>query len=107
MELATFNTQTEYKAIKKMLYHLKLPLSTWFHVGGMTKTIKSKTDWFWVHRGEKVCYPMDWYGPDPNYGNNGVWCLAIHSRESQFADIDCYSGYEDQSFICQKVEEIL
>lgn len=74
-------------------------LPDFIHIGGMTTTAKSKTQWYWVANGEKINYAMEWMQGEPNNFNDD-FCLSIGTLEYQFNDINCHT-YE-MKFICQE-----
>lgn len=96
MEIATFETLEEFKAVQNMCKDLP---ADFIHIGGMTLTGKSNDDWYWVTNGAKINYTMEWKAGEPNFISNNEYCLSIGGNNHQFNDITCIT-YE-KKFICQ------
>ena len=104
MDIAIFETSNQIQAVKEMCNNNAAKLSKWLHVGGMTLTGGSATDWYWVTTGEKVAYTMTWGFTEPNNMNGDEQCLSLekYNYGYDFNDIDCYGRNQNQ-FICEKV----
>jgi hypothetical protein len=107
MKFASFETECEYDAVRKMLIDLPTPLTDEYaFVNGMTLTPRSPTDWYWMSTGEKAQYSLDWGTKELNFGNNDEWCLCIgpkSGKNPKLADVDC-TGETKRAFICEKNE---
>lgn len=82
----------------------------WFvHIGGMAKTGKSKTEWYWINRttNDEVQYEMPWSDGQPDFSGGSEWCLSLQkSSQFKFNDISCYGSWEEK-FICESLAEIV
>lgn len=74
------------------------------HIGGMAKTGRSKTDWYWVNSNSKVSYNMTWHNGQPDFSGDDEWCLSL-GKGGQFRinDITCYGGWKEK-FICESIK---
>jgi hypothetical protein len=78
MDIAAFKTLDEFKYVSDMCKQNENLLTKWVHVGGVTLTPQSSSDWYWVATGEKIAYDMPWHTQQPNnaHENNFVWLLG-------------------------------
>jgi hypothetical protein len=95
MELLTLETQTESQAVLNLLdtnnYLKTIHFPMWADL--MTLTLKSKTEWFWTSTGNKISFPIPWFGTEPNNNSGNEYCIFIEkpsiSGKFGFADGDC------------------
>lgn len=107
MELMSIETKEEednFNTICNPQLHL---FGQYNHIGGLTTVGGTKDDWYWIHSGEKIQFPLAWPPGEPNFANSQK-CLALHKTTGRFMynDIDCY-GRHQEKFVCQaKVSKI-
>lgn len=100
-DIVSLDTLDEMEAVARMCQNNQSLFTEYVHIGGIARTGKSKTDWYWVNSKSKVSYDMPWMDHQPdNYGNNEM-CMSL-ARNHQFKvnDIPCYGGWE-VTFICE------
>lgn len=103
LDIATFESPGEVRAVQKMCHKKSANLTEWIHVGGMTLIGGSK-EWYWVTTGEKIDFKMAWLQGEPNFEYDSEHCLSIGTSKFLFNDIDCYNNHKTK-FICQKVNQ--
>ncbi|KAG5680486.1 hypothetical protein PVAND_009994 [Polypedilum vanderplanki] len=103
MELASIETLLEYNAVVSFLIKNQQYFSPqYLHVNGMTKTLASKTDWYWLNSDQQVSYSMTWGFIEPQNTAGDEWCLAIGVRNQySYADVSCVNN--KQAFLCQSI----
>lgn len=109
MDIATFETADEFNAFGGLVsgYPGGSGLTRWVHVGGVTVTSRSATDWYWVNTNEKINYTMSWNAGQPDNSKGTQYCLAFDTVTLLFDDHDCYNSYAEMKFICQTEEFFL
>ncbi|CAG9807028.1 unnamed protein product [Chironomus riparius] len=74
-------------------------------VDGMTPTPNTTTEWYWTNTGTKVSFTLPWQEGEPNFLNNGEYCLALSAHEVStlgFNDFPCDVGLSP--FVCQRAD---
>lgn len=107
LDIVSLDTLEEMEAVSKMCEENR-DLFGWFvHIGGMAKTGRSQTDWYWVNSNSKVSYNMTWQNGQPDFSGENEWCLSLHKDSKfKFNDITCYGSWEEK-FICENFESSL
>lgn len=119
MELATFETKEEMKAVTSMCKKYK-SLYDGVHIGGMAIASKLEFYWYWVNSGNRISYDTSvnaeelktteikyqeadddhsWTTEAPHHPQE--FCLALKTENFTFSDVPCYGGQE-LPFMCQK-----
>lgn len=102
-DILTLDTLDEKNDVARMIEDNHKLFSEWIHIGGMTESPKSTSEWYWVNSNEKVSYNMQWNKGDPNNNQNRELCLGLANQKgANFVDISCQGAHEEK-FICQKV----
>lgn len=105
MNFATFETISEFEEAKNFLMQNLNLIPDWVHIGGMAKTLRSTTDWYWIKNDRKINFAIP-FGPfQPDFHGNSEWCLSLGAKVQQvmlFNDIDCYS---QQTFLCDELDD--
>ena len=108
LELASFETLAEAENFINIAKNHPFVISyggNHMLVDGMTDTPNTKTEWFWTKTGTKVSYSLPWQKGEPNFLNEGEYCLAISAHEPStlgFNDIPCQLGLI--AFVCQRID---
>lgn len=93
-------------AVSRMCGRYPQLFGEYTHIGGVTNSGRSQTEWYWVGTNKKVSYNMIWKPGQPDFAGNNEWCLTLaKNSQFQFNDINCYGGWQEK-FICQKIESI-
>jgi hypothetical protein len=106
LELATFETLTEYQNFQKLLEKTNpFPSSVdMVHVDGMTTKPGSTSDWYWTNSGVKIPYCLQWNPGQPDNANGDEACLTIRKSNGKYAYNDYFCSGGLTYFICQKTE---
>jgi len=108
LELASFETLTEVEYFINIVKNHPFVISYGgYHmlVDGITNTPNSTTDWYWTNSGTKVSFALPWQRGEPNYLNEGEYCLALSAHEPStlgFNDFPCQIGL--RAFVCQRID---
>lgn len=103
MDIATFKTADEFAAFNALAREHVGDLTLRVHVGGVTLTPRSRTDWYWVDTNEQISFELSWSSfNQPDNHNGSQSCLSLYTPNFTFDDIDCYHNHEEK-FICQTV----
>lgn len=108
MEILTLETKSESNYLLDVLNNsTSLPENeNIFHIGGISLTPRSTTDWYWVVSGKKLDFILNFLPNQPDFAGGVENCLSIVKREKfGFNDIICSTQW-DRKFICQR-DEIL
>lgn len=74
-------------------------LTEFIHVGGITLTPNSSTDWYWITTGEKIAYEMTWNCGELH--SNAQFCLSIETENYLYVP-----GFTSKNFEFNKVNKI-
>ena len=103
MEFASFESVEELNYFAANVSHSGL-FKTYTFISGITKTLKSSTEWFWVESGKKIDYFIQFDSGEPSGGQHEL-CLGFIKRPNGifFHDVDCSNGLQGQ-VLCQSRE---
>lgn len=111
MEIAIFPTIEEARNILNLLSVNTNLTDVWYHIGGISLTPKSKTDWYWVTTGEHIDYEIPFGPGQPDHWLGVEMCMNIYrspsnSQSNYFNDCPCSEStsdvkYPEYSFICE------
>lgn len=73
------------------------------HIGAMSRSFITKTDWYWNKTGKKVNIALNFIPGEPNNAGGQERCLSFDKRlgNIMYNDIACFGAWQ-QNFICQK-----
>lgn len=73
------------------------------HIGAMSKTFRTTSDWYWNNSGKKVDIALQFHPGEPNNAGGQERCLSLDKRKGHilYNDIACFGAWK-QNFICQK-----
>lgn len=104
MEILSIETKAEADNIINVLKNSTLlDGEIIFHVGGISLTPRSTSDWYWVNSGKKLDFTLKFVPGQPDFAHGIENCLSInkYGNEFGFNDIPCF-GHWDRKFICQR-----
>lgn len=104
MDIVTLQTADEFEEFKDLVGQYAKELTRFVHVGAVTVTSRSTTDWYWVDTNEKVNYALPWRPGHPDNQRGVQYCLAFDTVTLLFDDHDCYTSTAEMKFICQTEE---
>jgi hypothetical protein len=102
MQLASFETNDEYNAVRNLCRYNSGSFTDWIYVDGMTTTPGSKYDWY-LSSGEKINFSLPWPNTDPNgsVANQEACLVLLKNKDYVFGDLHCSSHYP-KKFICEE-----
>jgi hypothetical protein len=129
MQLATFETEAEYKEVYKTIvaqvpYIVRTVKSQLIYFGAGNTVLGAKTGWVWYDTGKPITYNLDWGTGQPNNAGGNQLCASFIYDGSTFGellfnisivyliannfhsiigmnDYQCYGDAYISNFICQ------
>lgn len=76
------------------------------HIGSLTTSSNSNTEWFWMEAERRVNFPLNWSIGQPNDVDGSQLCLALDKIQESFYfnDVSCSGSNQTHKFICQSFD---
>lgn len=109
MDLITIETAAESQEFLSILdahSYLRPITGIQLWLDALTVTLKSKTEWFWTNTGNKISFPIEWMGTEPNDMGGSEYCLFIGklsiNAKFGYGDGNCLAN--SRFAICQNID---